>query len=111
MFDVVVPVLTQQDEELSKELKNNVSIMESKFRRRDKSLALTPNEMWQLLNETRRLDGIVSRITRTNKMFRRQSVVLLVSCLDEHVAEILRISYPDFSGANLTRHPLLNLAK
>ena len=95
MFDTVVPVLEQQGEEFSKELENKVASMGAEFRHFQHTTKITSNVIW-LSNEVRRITGKVSRIIRANNMFRRQSVVLLVSCLDEHVAEILRISYRTF---------------
>ena len=108
MFNAVVPVLKQQNEELSKESKKAVSFLESKLQQKDKGPVLTPNKIWQLINEIRRLEGMLNRIFRTNKMFRRQSIVLLVSCLDEHVAEILRISYRTFPERLKNRNKSLN---
>ena len=95
MFDTVVPVLKQQGEEFSKELENKVASMGAEFQHFQHTTKITSNVIW-LSNEVRRITGKVSRIIRANNMFRRQSVVLLVSCLDEHVAEILRISYRTF---------------
>ena len=84
------------------------SFLESKYGQKDKGPIFIPYKMWPRINEIRRLDGMTNRILRTNKMFRRQSVVLLVSCLDEHVAEILRISYRTFPERLKNRNKSLN---
>ena len=88
MFDTVVPLLGRQDIARTNELKEIVESLESQIKRKrtDQSIA----------NEMRRLKGVAQRISRAYIMFRRQSIVLLVSRLDEFTASILKIVYRAF---------------
>ena len=100
MFDTVVPLLSQQDVDRTNELQEIAELLTSQIKKRrpDQSIA----------NDVRRLSGVAERIARAHIMFRRQSIVLLVSRLDEFTASILKIVYGAFPDRLKDRSKLLH---
>ena len=90
MFYTVEPLLLQQDVDRTNELQKIIELLKSQIERKH------PDQSIENANEMRRLGGIAQRIARAYIMFRRQSIVLLVSRLDEFTASILKIVYRAF---------------
>jgi hypothetical protein len=84
MFDTITPILAAKDRERMAQLQELISKVKEHVDIKDFPGAI---KKMHLLSKT------TQSLTRAHSMFRRHSIVLLVSRLDEFIADVLRITF------------------
>lgn len=89
MFDAITPILKAKDQERESTTKKLMEEMKERTEARKLSVE------W-LLDHLSKFNKTTKSIRRADVLFRQHSIVLLVSRLDEFIADLLRISFQAF---------------
>jgi hypothetical protein len=97
MFETIVPILAEKDKERIEKSRQLIAQVTDRL----KGYSAGPTkpqrvDMEWAVNRLGQSAKLIGAFRRGDVMFRRHSIVLLVSRLDEFVAQILRISYQAF---------------
>ena len=90
MFEIIEPILSEKDEEQKKHVDSIIDEITGKIKEVDDSEEDTEVEI--SYNDLQKLQKGVSRMYKAGIMFRQNSIVLLISKLDEFVTELLKIA-------------------
>lgn len=92
MYRTVDPILTKQNKEHRERVETLINEIEESVESIDASEEDENDEPKRLVNKSQALVKAVSRLNKAVNMFRQNSLVLLISKLDEFATSIIRIS-------------------
>lgn len=96
LFNIVVPTLKTLDDNRGKNIEKTMARLD--MIRKKKVKAPDAHELPKIIMSIRQLRGDLKKLDRANRMFRCNSLVLLISKYDEYLSDVLRVileAHPD----------------